>query len=305
MVAKFLTTGRARLFLAGVAVLAVLGVSGALGLIDTDSLSLAVGSPRPPAGYALELEGQPMGWLAQNSSFEGDFGPVYSTDPAFGNPATVKISMATGAPPAFYQWITDSLDRPDKPEAIVRSGAIIAADRDFKEIKRFAFKSARLTEATFPALEVNNREGAYLKITFSPRTSEGTNRSAGFTITSPTNEKGRQTDFRVTIPGLMDFNRWVAKVKPLTVQFQPGRVVLPHLIVDVPAGYTSDFTAWHAQANVPKNGTLNYLGINGSRPLLSLEFHGLQPVNLTSPAGQQQLQAADMTMATLSLAVKR
>ncbi|GEM_PF-3662977 len=303
MVAKFLTTGRARLFLAGAAVLVVLGVSGSLGLIDTDSLSLAVGSARPPTAYALELEGQPMGWLAPSSS--SDLGPVYSTDPTFGNPATVKISMATGAPPAFYQWITDSLDHPDRPDTTVRSGVIIASDRDYKEIKRFTFKSARLTEATFPAQEANSREQAYLKITFSPQTSEVNKKFAGATITSPTNARGRQTDFHVTIPGLMDFSQNIRKVKLLTIQFQPGGVVLPHFVVDVPPSSASAFTAWHAQANATKNGTLNYLDLTSSKALVSLEFHGLVPVNLAAPAGQPQLQWADMTMSALSLAVKR
>lgn len=77
-------------------------------------------------------------------------------------PITVEAGITMG--PELYDWLSAFFD--GKGER--RSGAIIAADFNYKERARRQFTDALITEVSFPAMDGASKESAYLKITLVP-----------------------------------------------------------------------------------------------------------------------------------------
>ena len=174
-----------REFLAGAGLTGVVMAAGAWPALAPAVAEAAAGGgglPMVPAidargvsvgRFALELDGVSSGLLKSSTG-----GSVYAdvVNEKVGADHVVRkhiagvkyedftLTAGTGMSKGFYDWIrsTFALSAPRK------SGAVVAADFNYKELSRVSFSNALVTEVAMPALDAASKDPAYLTLTFSP-----------------------------------------------------------------------------------------------------------------------------------------
>jgi phage tail-like protein len=272
----------------------------------TETQGAATIAPRAgvAAHYALELDGALVGWLdsatggrataevlveklGTDNVARKHLGPVKYED--------IKVTCGAGMSAKFWEWLQDVFDR--KPSR--RSGAIVAADFNFKELTRTTFYDALVTEIGMPALDASSKDAARLSVTFSPRTTKLTRGDGSAHLVAPTPGRQRRwqaRNFRLTVDGLdttgvSSVGAFV--VKQGIIEFrdgsqreprkEPGSLEIPNLVVTVSEKTAEPWYQWHEDFviqgdNAPakeKTGSLQYLSQDLKEALFTLDFHGL------------------------------
>ncbi len=192
-----------------------------MGPVTADNRSFSAGK------YALELDGVHMGWL---QSAEGGHATADVVSEAvaadqlkrkhLGNVKYEEITITVGADMTaqFYDWIKSASEN----KTTRKSGAIIAADFDYKEFSRVNFTDAIITEFAMPALDASSKDAAKMTIKFQPETTKYQLSSTGKPLMKPTASKQKQwlsANFRLRINGLDDSAASrVNKIEALTIK---------------------------------------------------------------------------------------
>ena len=172
--------------------------------------------------YALELDGIVAGWV---KSVEGghatsdvvieQLGPDYIQKKHISNLKyeDIKLDIGIGMSRAFWGWIESSLARKYNR----KSGAIIAADYDYKEKSRLEFTDALITEVGMPALDGASKDPCYMTLKIAPETTRRV-AGSGKPIQAPphTQKKWLTSNFRLTL-GDLDCTR-VNKIEAITIK---------------------------------------------------------------------------------------
>jgi hypothetical protein len=243
--------------------------------------------------FALELEGAMAGFLksVEGGDATADVVTVVGGESCLPrkNLANVRyediaLACGTGMSAAFYGWLQGAFTC----EASRKSGAILAADFNFKERARRGFTNALISEIGFPALDAAGKDAAYMTVTLSP---ESTQRQKGSgNPIPPCTAKGQKkwltSNFRLTIDGL-DCTK-VNKVDGLTIKQQavgrePTSIEFPNLAFTLPESAAQPFYEWHEDfvingnngSESERNGMLEYLTPNLSEALFTIDFRHL------------------------------
>ena len=153
--------------------------------------TINTGDSRGSRGYSssmfmLEIEGKSAGFL---KALEGG-GPFAAVTTETDTDGVVRkrlepvqyqpisMSFGTGMTQELYQWMTDFLSR----KSSAKNGAIVFIDYNLKEQSRLVFDNARITELTFPALDLGSKDSAYFTLTVQPEATRTSFSSAGSSI---------------------------------------------------------------------------------------------------------------------------
>jgi hypothetical protein len=165
----------------------LLSVFAALSMAIAASAFAGVPEARVAAYTALELDGSVVGYVDGVQVATSDTGFLVdkqglSRDIAalHAAPITFEVGADMGKP--MYDWIKASLDRGGAGAR--KSGAIIFADYNYKELSRLEFTNALLTEVAFPALDAASQKAATMTVTIQPESSSRTFPRGKNTLTS-------------------------------------------------------------------------------------------------------------------------
>ncbi|GAB4562019.1 MAG: hypothetical protein Tsb0020_09990 [Haliangiales bacterium] len=167
----------------------------------------------------------------------------------------IKVEFGMSMSDEFYKWIEDffsgTVDR--------RDGAILAGDFHYKERARREFKSAIISEITFPKLEGGDSNPCYMTASIAPETlrfDKGKNKDLSPTIGKMTQKLWTSSNFELKIDGFEDACRRVTKVDSFTIKQQvhdyhaghmrdplrvPGLLEFPNVVFYVPEADANKF----------------------------------------------------------------
>ena len=304
-------------------------------------LSIAAGAQQPPAvrnyapgKFALEIDGQPAGWIY---SAEGG----HATSDAVVQPARaggvqtkpigaityepIAVNSGVGMSGSYYQWIKASL----AGQPARKNGAIVTCDFNFKEVSRLEWYNAFITEIGFPACDASSKDPATMTLKFAP---EQTRMIAkpGATYGTPDKnsaaiqKKWLPANFRLQIAGL-DCSR-VNKIEAMSANFRsaagPSRLQsaqqaglqpqkISNLVLTLPEASAESFYAWYKAAVVQgntaqgqKSGRLEYLSPDFKTLLFALTFPRLTILKWTpvrAAAGAETVRNVQVEMACAGL----
>ncbi len=234
--------------------------------------------------FELIIDGEPAGIIKKLEG--GDIKADGVEEP--GKPISVEI-QPTGK--VFWDWVQGSFSNNQR-----KSGELQAADfkRDVREVREF--KDALVTEITIPACDGASKEGAYLKLMFTPektRTKKGSGK-----VDAPIDVKQKLffgANFRMNVDGLEKACSKISKIDAITIkqttttddignardyQREPGKIDLPDISFTVSEEYSYDFQKWmdafvikgNNDDSKHKNGSLTYLDPTRSKELLTINF---------------------------------
>jgi hypothetical protein len=266
-----------------------------------------------PQKHALELDGRPAGWL----------NTVDNSLPA----GAIQLTCGAGMSNACYQWIRASFDH----LYLRKSGAIIAADYNNREIGRLEFANALITEIGMPALDAASKDAAKMTIVIAqghgaggfdpkgtpiavlppslqPNSAPAGGSSDGVGIGTTLHEgpaKQKQwmpSNFRLKIDGLEQDCMRVNKIEPITIHLHVGDT--PSLGIHLPPAHADGFYKWYENAvlrgqGTPKSGSLEYLAGDLSQALFTLTFAQLGIFKLTPDkmeAGSESIRRVKVEM---------
>jgi phage tail-like protein len=248
--------------------------------------------------FALDLDGNSAGWL---QSVEGGHATSDVTgddnDPKRHHPGDITLNCGTGMSKGFYDWISGSFNH----NYTRKDGAIIGANYDHKEISRLEFKNGLITEIGLPALDGSSKDPCKMSIKVSPEWTRQAKPDSTKKITGAYNETKQKmwlpSNFRLKIDGLEEACTKVNKVEAIVLkqknvetavggqrsyEKEPANLEIPNLVITIPESHADGFYKWHDdfvlkgnKGGAEKNGTLDYLDVNGN-PLFTLTFQNLR-----------------------------
>jgi len=264
--------------------------------------------------YAIDMDGNFAGWV---QSVEGGHATSDVVAEKMGADHIIRkhiagvkyeditVSCGTGMSNQFYQWVQNSFQH----NYSRKSGAIITANYNHKEIARLTFTNALISEVGFPALDAASKDPAKMTIKFHPEyTRTTTNMGGGAAISGNFNQvvqkKWLPANFRINIDGLADACTRVNKIEAITVkqknvehavgqlrdyEQEPAHLEIPNLVITFPESHADDFYKWHEDFVIKgnngddkeKTGTLEYLTPNLQETLFTLNFRHLGIFKLT------------------------
>lgn len=257
--------------------------------------------------YALDLDGKFAGWI---KSVEGGHATAdvivekVATDLIWHKHIAgvkyddITLSCGTAMSKAFYEWLQASVDHQAKR---ITSGAIVAADYNFKETGRLNFFNALITEVGFPALDAASKDAASMSLKFAVETTRQLNATGSpikGDLGAGQQKKWTPANFRLAIDGIPTGCKWVNKIEALTVkqkvvdnplgefrdfQKEPAHIEFPNLVVTVAESHADEFYKWHedfvikgnCDQSKEKGGSLTYLASDTKTELFTINFQGL------------------------------
>lgn len=172
---------------------------------------------------ALELDGVFMGWLRSASGggivadvlLDGADPPVQQKHIGPVKYEDIQFSFDASMSPKFYDWLQTYFRKGAR-----RSGAIVAADYNRREVRRITFTDGLITEITFPAVDAASKATATGSVTLSVASSRMQS-SSGIQLKYDDTILQKRTwlaaNFRFTL-GSLDTTR-VTSIGPLTLKF--------------------------------------------------------------------------------------
>jgi hypothetical protein len=173
------------------------------------------------------------------------------------DPMTVEFGLA-GANP-ILQWIQGSWNR----QWTRRNGQITHADFNLKQTFEHWFYDALLLEATFPTLDANSKEAAYLKCKWQPEAVRTIASPASKTeLTSqffPEQKRWTPSAFRLRIDQF-DGMEYTSKIDSLTIkqgvkkmytgkdrfpQIEPTNLQFPNIVGYISLAHATTLLKWH------------------------------------------------------------
>jgi hypothetical protein len=263
--------------------------------------------------FAIELEGVSAGFV-KSVDGGGIVGEVvnepgsatYYQKKHIGNVTYGEFTVRLGLSMAksVYDWISASLVGTYER----KSGAVVAADFDYKERARREFHDALITEIGFPALDASSKDPAYLALTFAP---DLTRRKAGSgaKLQAPATQKQKQwlaSAFRVEVAGMPTGK--VSKVDAFTIKQtavtdevgearlstkEPGKLEFPNLKITVAETDAGPWEAWHEdfvvngnnEESKEKSGAIVFLSPDRQDELARVVLHGVGIVSVEPEQG--------------------
>ncbi|HWI60491.1 MAG TPA: phage tail protein [Symbiobacteriaceae bacterium] len=280
--------------------------------------------------YALELDGVVVGWVTavEGGGAAGEvvtekMGPDYLAKKHIGAVKYEEISFKAGAgmSKAFYQWMQSTVNG----RYTRKSGAIIAADYNNRELQRLTFVNAIITEIGMPALDAASKDAASFTIKIAPEMTRRTvsaGTSIRFPIDASKQKKWLPANFRLRIDGLEAASSRVNKIEALTIkqkvtehavgdgrdyEQEPTSLEIPNLVITFPESHADEVYKWHeafvirgeSGQDKEKGGTLEFLSQDLKEVLFTLEFRQLGIFKLTPDkveAGGEQIRRVKAEM---------
>jgi phage tail-like protein len=253
--------------------------------------------------FALMLDGVECGFI---KSIEGGTATAEVIAEAAGPSAFVKKHLgppkyediviqggfAMGKP--VYDWIKAFLETKRQR----KNGSIITSDATGKARSQQDFFNALITEITFPAIDAESRDEAYLTLKFAPEYTRSVKASGN--VTAPTRPRAQKrwmpANFRLEIDGL-DCSM-VSRVESFTIRRvattddigdardylkEPGRIEFPNLTITLAEVGAQSWMDWHEDFVIKgnnadameKKGALVFLAPNFKAELARINFAGL------------------------------
>jgi phage tail-like protein len=206
----------------------------------------------------------------------------------------ITVNAGTGMNKAFYDWVKSSFS-PTAPQR--KSGAIVAADFNFKELQRMTFANALITEVGMPALDAASKDAAKMTIKLSPEfTRMVTKPGASLGTSNQKVLKWSSSNYQLLIDGL-DTSR-VSKIEALVIKqkvtenptgdnrdFGGGvtTVEFPNVKLTLAESSATTWFKWHEDFVIngnngqaqEKKGSLSFLTPDLKTELFKLNFTGL------------------------------
>lgn len=217
----------------------------------------------------------------------------------------VEVGMSMSQP--FYKWIESFF----QGKAERKNGAIIAADFYYNERSRREFKEAMIKELTFPKLDANDKNAAYMKIAVAVEDMVF-KKGEGRRLPQPQgfNKQKLWTacNFRFRLDGFEQACRRVSKVESFTVKQKiieyhmggsrsplktPSQIDFPQISFYVPEAdaepFMKHFTKRAVKGEVPGrlNGMIQTLD-NQDSNLFTLTFKGADIVSIVPDKSEAQ-----------------
>lgn len=304
-------------------------------------LSLAAGPQQPPTArsytpgkFALEIDGQPAGWIYSAEGGHATSGAV--VEPAGAGSVQTKhigaityepiaVNSGLGMSPSYYQWIKAGL----AGQPARKNGAIINCDFNFKEVSRLEWYNAVVTEIGFPACDASSKDPAMMTLKFAPEQTRmiakpGATYGATYKNSAAVQKKWLPANFRLEIAGL-DCSR-VNKIEAISANLHstagPSRLGIAqqagpqlqkvsNLVLTLPEASAESFYAWYKAAVVQgntaqgqKSGKLEYLSSDFRTLLFALTFPRLSIFKWTpvrASAGGETVRNVQVEMACAGL----
>jgi len=257
------------------------------------------------AQFGMELDGQFLtllksidGGFAKSDVVQEKLGPMpFPKKHLAGVKYTdIAIEIEPAMPPALTKWISAALNM----NVQRKSGTIITADFNYKEVSRLEFQNALISEFTVPACDGTSKDAGYLTVKFSP---EFTRATAGKGGTMKTDTAAKQkawlpANFHLQIQGLEEACNHVMKIESLTVkqkvieqvigevrtfQKDPTSLEFPNLVIYLPETNAGPFFQWFTDFVVngvngddkEKPGFLDLMAPDLKTSLLRINFNHL------------------------------
>jgi len=201
----------------------------------------------------------------------------------------VTINFGTGMSKGFYDWIKSSFSGKLTPH----SGAVAAADMNFKVFQTMEFRNALITEIGFPALDAASKDAAKMTLKFQPEFTRISTKAGGTLGPAPhLQEKWLVSNFKLTINGMN--TSFVSKVDAINVKldFAAGEATrlnqlvginIPNLKIRIAEAHAQDFVSWHEDFVIKGNnstenekiGSLSFLSNDLKTEFFRLDLSGL------------------------------
>ncbi len=264
--------------------------------------------------YAIELDGIMAGWVgsvegghATSDVVQEKLGPdhIIHKHLAGVKYEDISVSCGTGMSKGFYEWLKASFDHNYQR----KSGAIIAADFNYKEHSRLTWHHGLITEIGFPALDAGSKDAAKMTIKISPEYTRQTTSTGGPSIAGGKYALGKMeqkkwlpSNFRIKIDGT-DCSK-VNKIEAITVkqkvvehavgemrdyEKEPAHLEIPNLVVTLAESHCKEFYDWHKEFVIDgknddgkeRGGSLEYLTPDLTTVLFTINFKHLGIFKLT------------------------
>jgi phage tail-like protein len=285
-------------------------LAGAVGLQGLPRFSgTAMGvitSAYTSARFGMELDGQFLtllksvdGGFARADVVQEKIGPTPFAKKHIANLkyTDIAIECDVAMPPALSKWISAALNM----NVQRKSGSIITADFNGKEVSRLDFNNAFISEFTIPACDRSSKDPGYVTIKMSP---EFTTALAGKGGTLPTElslakqKSWLPANFRLQIQGLEDASTNVMRIEPITIkqkvadqpvgelrtyQKEPASFEYSNLAIYLPEVSAGPFFQWFQDFVVKGNNTddkekagfLDLISPDKSTSMLRINFNHL------------------------------
>ncbi len=206
----------------------------------------------------------------------------------------ITVNAGTGMSKGFYDWVKASFS----PSGFQRkSGAIIAADFNLKELQRINFFNALITEVGMPALDAASKDAAKMTIKWAPESTRmGGKLGERVGTANQKVAKWMPSNFRLLLDGL-DTSK-VNKIDALVIkqkvsefaigdnrdfEGQPTTIDFPNLKLTLSESSADTWVKWHEDFVIKgnndqaheKKGSLSYLTTDLKTELFRLDFSGV------------------------------
>jgi len=200
----------------------------------------------------------------------------------------ITINFGTGMSKGFYDWIKSSFSG----QATPHSGAIAAADINFKVFQKMEFRNALITEIGFPALDAASKDAAKMTLKFQPEFTRMTKVGGTVGAAPHVQQKWLVSNFKLTINGLN--TNYVSKVDAINVKLEYAAagetrfdqlvgINIPNMKIRIAEAHAQDFVAWHEDFVINGNnstenekiGSLSFLSTDLKTEFFRLDFSGL------------------------------
>ena len=255
------------------------------------------------ARYGLEIEGRSAGWVHSVEGGQATSERVRQKQSPDVQYDDLTVKCGAGMSSEFFQWLAETCAN----KHVRKGGAIIAADFNYREMTRLAFKGALITEVGLPALDAASKEAAKMTIKFSPEYTQFASATGGGASIggwpdpdAVAQKKWLCSNFRLRISGLDQACSRVNKIDSFGVkqkvvrrppngqlhdyQKEPSGIETPNLVITFPESSSKEFSDWHKDFVIQghngqdkeKEGTLEYLAPDLKEVLFTVTFHGLR-----------------------------
>ena len=255
--------------------------------------ALAAGRSFTSGRFALELDGAFQGFLASTVGGEA-FAEVIEVGalkhPGLPQYEDITVEFDFSMASSTFDWMKACMDG----SRLRKSGAIIVADFNFKELTRLNFFEALITEIGWPALDAASKEPGRLSLEFSPDvTRRKPGSGAAIAASVKVQKKWLPANFRLKIDGLEAACTKVNKIEALVVKQkflvnsdgarEPGRLEYPNLVVTLAESAADPFFDWAESFIIKgvngqkdeKRGSIDFLALDLKTVLATLTFSNL------------------------------
>ena len=269
-------------------------------------------------GIIHRLSGGSTGARVIETRVPGSVGTSKHLGPTEHEDFSLDFDFAMGRP--LFDWIAATWAM----KAPRIDGVILACDRTLTPRSQRKFFGALISETTIPALDVTNRDTAWLNLKFAVEETQLESASGGRVSGDPGHAQKRlqPASFRLEIEGLdctlvraidsFTVTQSLHRIQGLRAELVPGTVAFPNLKITFAEVAVESWQTWHEDFVVQgnhssekeKKGTLTLLSPDKSKTLAVIYLHGLGIFNLSHAAVEGDLDEQHM-LATAELYCQR